>query len=334
MDQLLSELKETVLRDLAKEKSRESPGETQEEGDKGFKSGWEEAFKPLVLKKDLCYIVTAVIIKDGKVLMMKEAKESCRGKWYLPAGKLEKNESLVEGVRREVLEETGLNFEPTSLICVDDSRILSWQRFNFTGNVTGGELKKINDADKESMEAGWFKPHKIFSHSIPLRAPDIIPLIKSTLKWEEMKKRDPSFISLPVPLPHKRITIEVVLVSHDDDNDGIKVCLDKKNCMGFLHCTPSVLYCSVRDIAHFMITQALGTEEADYQLHGMITVEHVGKPHGVADGMCITLLAEIPTPAKATNPARYVWLGVADKTLKSRIEQLLEKGCIELVKVI
>lgn len=32
---------------------------------------------------------------DGKVLMIQEAKRSCRGQWYLPAGRMEKNESIV-----------------------------------------------------------------------------------------------------------------------------------------------------------------------------------------------------------------------------------------------
>ena len=41
------------------------------------------------------YIVAAVVTNDHQeVLMMQEAKESCRGKWYLPAGRVEPNETL------------------------------------------------------------------------------------------------------------------------------------------------------------------------------------------------------------------------------------------------
>ena len=43
----------------------------------------------------MCYIVCGVVIEDGKVLMIQEAKSSCRGQWYLPAGRMEKNESIV-----------------------------------------------------------------------------------------------------------------------------------------------------------------------------------------------------------------------------------------------
>jgi 8-oxo-dGDP phosphatase len=35
--------------------------------------------------------------------MVQEAKASCRGKWYLPAGRMERNESIVDAVKREVV---------------------------------------------------------------------------------------------------------------------------------------------------------------------------------------------------------------------------------------
>ena len=48
-----------------------------------------------VLKESVCYIVAAVVTNDHQeVLMMQEAKKSCRGKWYLPAGRVEPNETL------------------------------------------------------------------------------------------------------------------------------------------------------------------------------------------------------------------------------------------------
>ena len=52
--------------------------------------------------------------------MMQEAKSSCAGQWYLPAGKMEPGEDISEAAVREVLEETGLEFEVSTLLLGTD----------------------------------------------------------------------------------------------------------------------------------------------------------------------------------------------------------------------
>lgn len=44
--------------------------------------------------------------KKGRILMMEKAG---KGHWDLPGGKLDEGEDMVEGLRREIEEETGLN---------------------------------------------------------------------------------------------------------------------------------------------------------------------------------------------------------------------------------
>ena len=48
-----------------------------------------------VLGFNVCYVAAGVVIEDGKVLMIQEAKPSCRGRWYLPVGRVEQKETLV-----------------------------------------------------------------------------------------------------------------------------------------------------------------------------------------------------------------------------------------------
>ena len=48
------------------------------------------------LKQSVCYIVMAVIFNDNNdILMMQEAKSTCSGQWYLPAGRVEPKENLT-----------------------------------------------------------------------------------------------------------------------------------------------------------------------------------------------------------------------------------------------
>ena len=54
-------------------------------------------FVPKV-KKTITYIVMAIVFDDqDRVVFVQEAKSSCRGKWYLPAGRVEKGENLIVG---------------------------------------------------------------------------------------------------------------------------------------------------------------------------------------------------------------------------------------------
>ena len=56
-------------------------------------------------------IVGGIIEKEGKYLLVQEAKKKCYEKWNFPAGHLDFNESLKQGAIREIKEEVGLNFK-------------------------------------------------------------------------------------------------------------------------------------------------------------------------------------------------------------------------------
>ncbi len=60
-------------------------------------------------------IVSCLVHNKDGVLWVKRAEEPKRGFWVIPAGYLENNESLQEGAAREVMEETGVHLEPSSL---------------------------------------------------------------------------------------------------------------------------------------------------------------------------------------------------------------------------
>jgi 8-oxo-dGTP diphosphatase len=59
--------------------------------------------------------VSAAIIRDGSVLIVRRARPPAGGLYTLPGGGVEVGESLVEAVAREVLEETALTVTPVAL---------------------------------------------------------------------------------------------------------------------------------------------------------------------------------------------------------------------------
>ena len=65
--------------------------------------------------------VGAVIVDGDRVLLVRRATEPLKGEWSVPGGMLELGEKLRDGVRREVLEETGLQVEPGEVLDVFDS---------------------------------------------------------------------------------------------------------------------------------------------------------------------------------------------------------------------
>jgi ADP-ribose pyrophosphatase YjhB (NUDIX family) len=112
--------------------------------------------------------VGAVIVKEGRVLLVRRGTEPMLGQWTLPGGLLEVGEALVAGVAREAREETGLTVEPVELIELMDriQRDGARVRFHYViadylCRVVGGELKAASDADA----VRWVERAEWNSHS-------------------------------------------------------------------------------------------------------------------------------------------------------------------------
>jgi ADP-ribose pyrophosphatase YjhB (NUDIX family) len=103
--------------------------------------------------------VAAVVLRDGHVLLVQRGREPGRGSWGLPGGMLELGETLAEGVRREVLEECGVEVEVGPLVGVfepmqrnDDGRLrYHYVVLDYLARYVSGELHAADDAD----DARW-----------------------------------------------------------------------------------------------------------------------------------------------------------------------------------
>ena len=99
--------------------------------------------------------VGAVVVHDGKVLLVKRGREPMAGHWSLPGGAVETGETLEACVAREMAEETGLQVEVGPVIEVFDriTRDASdrveyhYVLVDYLCWPVGGELRAASDVD-------------------------------------------------------------------------------------------------------------------------------------------------------------------------------------------
>lgn len=114
--------------------------------------------------------VGALIFRRGRVLLVERARAPQKGSWSLPGGVLEAGETLKEGLRREVREETGLEVEPLGIFEVFE-RILPDRRgrpeyhyvlIDFLCRVTGGHLAPGDDVSR----AAWVSKSELGQYPV------------------------------------------------------------------------------------------------------------------------------------------------------------------------
>ena len=109
--------------------------------------------------------VGAVVIKDGKVLLVKRGVDPKKGLWAIPGGSLKLGETLQEGAEREIMEETGITIRAKEPVYSfdfferdSDGRV----RFHYVivdmmADYIGGEVQGADDA----LEARWVSPEEL-----------------------------------------------------------------------------------------------------------------------------------------------------------------------------
>ena len=99
-----------------------------------------------VARAEVC--VGAVVVDDGRLLLVQRGRGAAVGWWSVPGGRVEPGETVARAVERELLEETGLVGSCGAFLGWVE-RIGADHHFvilDFSVVVTGGELRAGDDA--------------------------------------------------------------------------------------------------------------------------------------------------------------------------------------------
>jgi 8-oxo-dGTP diphosphatase len=124
------------------------------------------------MKVELC--VGAVVVADGRLLLVRRGRPPGLGQWSVPGGRVEAGERLADAVVRETVEETGIE-----VACGD---LLGWVErideqhhfviLDFACEVVGGSDPVAGD---DASEARW----------VPLGEVPVLPLVAGLLAFLE-----------------------------------------------------------------------------------------------------------------------------------------------------
>lgn len=118
-------------------------------------------------------VVGGVIEKDGKFLLVQEAQEKVRGKWNLPAGQLDANETLFDGAKREIFEECGCRVELTGVLQIGNKLI---ENDSLVSVIFSTKLLEDNIIfnQEEILDVKWFTYEEILNMKDELRSYGLI----------------------------------------------------------------------------------------------------------------------------------------------------------------
>jgi 8-oxo-dGTP diphosphatase len=102
-------------------------------------------------------VVHAVVEKDGALLLVRRAPHLLEGdKWGLPGGFLDRDESLSDGILRELREETGWEGQVSALLRINSRPDRPGEdRENVAFDFVVTPVRRVGEPDEESSAVEW-----------------------------------------------------------------------------------------------------------------------------------------------------------------------------------
>jgi NADH pyrophosphatase NudC (nudix superfamily) len=131
---------------------------------------WEETIERVGI------VAGCVVKRDDKYLLVQEKQAKVYGLWNIPAGYVDKGETIEQAAVREVKEEAGFDVTLGKQLGVYHEGLPRPVKHIFVGNLVGGELHVQED---EILDAKWltFEEVEALDKDGKLRAPWIMEVI-------------------------------------------------------------------------------------------------------------------------------------------------------------
>lgn len=123
----------------------------------------------------------AVIVENGRILLVRRARDPGRGLWAVPGGRVRLGETWRQAAAREVEEETGLKVEIGQLLWAGESigpgDPPEWHfaLVDFDAKVVGGDLRPGDDA----AEARFIPLEDVAQYPITLSMTSLIDQVRA-----------------------------------------------------------------------------------------------------------------------------------------------------------
>jgi 8-oxo-dGTP diphosphatase len=136
-------------------------------------------------------VVHAIVERDGALLLGKRSGDILEsGKWGLPSGFLDRDETAAEGVLRELKEETGWEGEVVSLFRINTKPDRPAEdRQNIAIEFIVRPVKKTGEPDTENSKVEW------------IALDDLLPLEMFAFDHGDSIRRYLEYRKKPFPLP-------------------------------------------------------------------------------------------------------------------------------------
>ena len=106
-------------------------------------------------------VAGGLIVRNNKILMVKEAKKKCYGQWNFPAGHVDELEKITDAAIRETYEETGCKVKLTGVlpICsVDMNNGETLVMVRFTADILEENIKFDTE---EILDVKWLNIEEV-----------------------------------------------------------------------------------------------------------------------------------------------------------------------------